>query len=243
MSTHALKGSLGLVFTDEVIARLKGAPRTDSLVYRVAVVTGVPPAGCHIPSLSAQRIAWSKYVDAARACGMFEAPHGKDLTTRLAHVDDDQFRSAMAECQAAWYLSSKLGLSVSARPRGKGTSVLELLVTLPDGDVLVEVKSPCQRTLRSRPLRTLKSGPPPWGGAVGCGAVGRPHAVATGWGSGTRVAAMARSRSRRAGCPSGCRAVDRALARVGSTPRARGGRSRASRPPSGCGCTRTPGRA
>lgn len=54
----------------------------------------------------------------------------------------------------------------------------------------------CQRTLRSRPLRTLKSGPPPGAGRCVDGVVRGPHATGTGWGSGTRVAAMARSRSR-----------------------------------------------
>lgn len=148
-------GSLDLVFTNEVIAKLKGASQTDSLVYRVGVLTDDPPPDTHVPWLSAQRAAWSEYVDAARACGMFEDPHGKDLMTRLAHVDDDQFRSAMAECQAAWYLSHKLGLTVSARPRGRGASVLELLVALPDGDVLVEVKSPLRVAIADGLVRKL----------------------------------------------------------------------------------------
>jgi transposase-like protein len=54
----------------------------------------------------------------------------------------------------------------------------------------------CQRTLRSRPLRTLKSGPPRRAGRGAGGAVRGPHAAGTGWGSGARAAAMARSRSR-----------------------------------------------
>jgi hypothetical protein len=92
--------------------------------------------------MGAQRAAWSAYLEAAKACGLLAGQSGTDLIARLTSVDDDQFRSAMAECQAAWYLSSKLGLEVSARPTGKGASELELLVKLTDGDINVEVKSP-----------------------------------------------------------------------------------------------------
>jgi hypothetical protein len=95
-----------------------------------------------VPWLDAQRSAWNGYLRAADSCGLLADPYGKDLAARLTNVSDVQFRSAMAECQAAWYLSKKLGLDASARPRGKGASELELLVKLPDGDVHVEVKSP-----------------------------------------------------------------------------------------------------
>lgn len=62
--------------------------------------------------------------------------------------------------------------------------------------MLLRGEPACQRTLRSRPLRTLKSGPPP-GARRGVGRVVRgPHAAGTGWGSGVRAAAIARSRSR-----------------------------------------------
>jgi hypothetical protein len=81
-------------------------------------------------------------VEAAVACGLFDEPHRSELVSRLSGVHDENFRSAMAECEAAWYLGSKLGLAVSARPPGGGNSELELLVTLPDGDVHVEVKAP-----------------------------------------------------------------------------------------------------
>lgn len=57
-------------------------------------------------------------------------------------MDDDQFRSGMAECLAAWYFMGKLRLPTSARPTGNNDRPLELLVTLPDGDLCVEVKSP-----------------------------------------------------------------------------------------------------
>ncbi|NOT34434.1 MAG: hypothetical protein HOP12_09720 [Candidatus Eisenbacteria bacterium] len=133
---------LRTLFTEQVLARLRAAPPTDSLVYRVAAITLTQPRGLYVPWLEAQRLAWSSYLVAASDCGLLVGRFGRDLTARLTHVDDEQFRSAMAECQAAWYLREKLGLAVSARPPGKGASELELLVKLPEGDILVEVKSP-----------------------------------------------------------------------------------------------------
>lgn len=54
----------------------------------------------------------------------------------------------------------------------------------------------CQRSLKSRPLRSPKSRPPLRGEAGWCAAVRGSHAAGTGWGSGVRAAARARSRSR-----------------------------------------------
>src|SRR5262245_2148104 len=110
---------LQAIFTDEVIARLGTARRTDSLAYRVAAITLVQPAGHDVPWLDAQRSAWNGYLLAADSCGLLADPYGKDLVARLTNISDPQLRSAMTECQDAWYLREKLGLDVSARPRGK----------------------------------------------------------------------------------------------------------------------------
>ena len=133
---------LDSIFGPEIIRRLKYAPATDSLRYRLYVVTRTQPREGRVPWLSAQRRAWSTFLCAAESCGLLAEPHGKDLRARLADVDDDQFRAAMAECHAAWYLHSKLGLAVTPRPRGQGESELEFLAKLPGGDVHIEVKSP-----------------------------------------------------------------------------------------------------
>lgn len=145
-----------MIFTDGAIARMKTAPQTESLAYRVAAITLVQPPGHNVPWLGAQRKAWTNYLDAAFRCRLFADPHGKDLTRQLTSVDDDQFRSAMAECQAAWYLSMKLGLKVSAKPPGEGNKVLDLLARLPDGnDVHVEVKSPLREGIADGVAREL----------------------------------------------------------------------------------------
>src|SRR5262245_1769980 len=146
---------LQAIFTDEVIARLGTARRTDSLAYRVAAITLVQPAGHHVPWLDAQRSAWNGYLRAADSCGLLADPHGRDLVARLTHVRDVQFRPEMAACQAASYLGVKLGLDVAARPRGKRASELELLVKLPDGDVHVEVKSPLRLGIADGVAREL----------------------------------------------------------------------------------------
>jgi hypothetical protein len=67
---------------------------------------------------------------------------------------------------------------------------------LPTRSGSTPLRSCCQRTYRSRPLRTLKSGPPPRAGWGVARVVRGPHVAGTGWGSGARAAAMARSRSR-----------------------------------------------
>jgi hypothetical protein len=148
-----LRDLLADLFSDEVIGRLRKAPQTNSLEYRVLVITLERPF--QVPWIPAQRAAWMAYLDAAAACGLFADPHAKDLVTRLTSADDEQFRSAMAECQAAWYLTEKLGLDATARPPGKGARKLELLLKLPDGDVHVEVKSPLRVPIGDGIVREL----------------------------------------------------------------------------------------
>src|SRR5262245_16432682 len=112
-----LRDLLADLFTDEVIERLRSAPQTKALKYRVLVITLERPI--QVPWIPAHRAAWMAYLDAAATCGLLADPHAKDLVARLTSVDDEQFRSAMAECQAAWYLTKKLGLDATARPPGK----------------------------------------------------------------------------------------------------------------------------
>ncbi len=137
-----------LFFTDEVMRRLRNAPQTMSLQWRRLVLTASGPAPPDpfeadlILRARAQRAAWEVYIDSAHAVGLLDAPHDRDLVQRLTSVDDDQFRSAIAECLAAWYFRGKLGLPTSARPTGARNRPLELLVKLPEGDMHVEVKSP-----------------------------------------------------------------------------------------------------
>jgi hypothetical protein len=143
---------LGDIFSREALERLANTSQTEELALRLRVITGRGLVSGSMRErqkqfLEAQRSAWSDYVNAAHACGLFEEPHGADLVSRLRGVDDENFRSAIAECQGAWYLGRKLGLEVSARPVGKGSSELEFLLKLPDGEVHVEVKSPLREAI------------------------------------------------------------------------------------------------
>ncbi len=146
--TLAGSRDLRAIFTEEVMDRLAGATQTDALAYRRVVLTASGPLPSDpwdaedVMRWRGQRAAWEVYLDAAFACGLFDEPHGRDLVERLTHVDDGQFRSGMAECLAAWYFAGKLRLPTSARPTGNNDRPLELLVTLPDGDLHVEVKAP-----------------------------------------------------------------------------------------------------
>jgi hypothetical protein len=82
------------------------------------------------------------YLLAAFACGLFEDPHGADLRARLTGSDDENFRSAMSECLAAWYLAGRLRLRVEPRPEGRPGHPLEFVIKLSSGDINVEVKAP-----------------------------------------------------------------------------------------------------
>jgi hypothetical protein len=79
---------------------------------------------------------------AAFACGLFESNHGADLRARLTGSDDNNFRSALSECLAAWFLARRLHLKLEARPEGQSGHPLEFAIKLNDGEIKVEVKAP-----------------------------------------------------------------------------------------------------
>jgi len=56
--------------------------------------------------------------------------------------DDDNFRSAIAECAACWYLAGVRRFAVKPEGKGSGSHKPDLALSLPDGDIAVEVKSP-----------------------------------------------------------------------------------------------------
>jgi len=149
-SEHAVPADpLRELLSPQVLADLKSPTSpSDALAYRISVIESdtTPPAS---PSereclrwRQAQRVAWNSYLSAAFACRLFDGDAGADLRSRLTGRGDDNFRSAMAECMACCFLSRRLNLSVSPRPRGKGAHQLEFMVNTPDGDISVEVKSP-----------------------------------------------------------------------------------------------------
>lgn len=145
----ATKDWLATVFTREVLNRLSAEANPSwRLENRIRVLTAHGPLPVDDPMATsvrywrAQRAAWDAYVSAAAACGVLDGTGGADVIARLASADDDQFRSAMAECMACWFLAGKLKMHVRPRPSGAVGKVPDLLVTAPEGDMTVEVKAP-----------------------------------------------------------------------------------------------------
>ncbi len=99
-----------------------------------------PDAGGNVYKLKRER--WARWVASAVSAGMFEEPYGTELKSRLTGIDEDGFRSALAECMTCWAFSSELQLQLVPRPSGRGGRVLEFGIRRQEGDVGLEVKSP-----------------------------------------------------------------------------------------------------
>src|SRR5215470_3023335 len=135
--------SLAGIFTPQVLWRLQSLDsKTEAQKTRVYVLTCGDGTGLGMigRDLVTFRDAWARYLACAFRVGLFDGANGNDLRARLTGTDDDNFISGMNECLATWFLADHLGLSVTPRPSGKSRSVLELAITLPDGQVFVEVK-------------------------------------------------------------------------------------------------------
>lgn len=152
MSTNYLAppaDPLGAVFSKEALSALKqhGNP-SESLRYRLEVLEACGPAlgnakqQRRLRFLRAQKAAWETYLYSSFACRLFEGAEGCELRARLTSGDDTNFRSAIAECMACWFLGGRLQLPLKPKPPGKGKKILELLVEHTDGDMNIEVKAP-----------------------------------------------------------------------------------------------------
>jgi hypothetical protein len=138
------------IFTPDVVASWRRMPNpTESVKLRLKVVGsgGLNPNFPNRP-YPAYKAAWERYPFAAFACGLFQGPHGKDLRARLVAPSDDNFRSALSECLAAWYLAGRLHLPLRPRPAGQGQRVLEFIIEHVGGNINVEVKAP-NRAIRA----------------------------------------------------------------------------------------------
>ena len=144
-----MNDALGGIFTNETLARLrKSAFNSRSAEFRLQALSPYPsnylahPPAYDPPFFEQTRDRWRRWITNAVAAGMFEAPYGAELKSRLTGIDDDGFRSALAECMTCWALSSELGLAVVPRPTGQGERVLEFAAQTSQGEISLEVKSP-----------------------------------------------------------------------------------------------------
>jgi hypothetical protein len=138
---------LAKIFTEEILSRLrKYAAHSPSAEFRLRVLCSIATpeeegaSGREVYKLKRER--WERWVASAISAGMFEEPYGTELKSRLTGIDDDGFRSALAECMTCWAFSSELQLQLVPRPSGQGGRVLEFAIRRHEGDVSLEVKSP-----------------------------------------------------------------------------------------------------
>jgi len=141
--------ALRAIYTPDVMERLWNQRQPSKHLIdrrRVLVACGPypsnPRAAVVVRWLRAKKVAWDTYVSAAFSCGLFEGVHGADLRARLTGVDDEGFRSGMAECLACWILAGPLRLPLRPRLAGRNGSILDNGIRHPDGDMGVEVKAP-----------------------------------------------------------------------------------------------------
>jgi len=84
-------------------------------------------------------------LDAAAKCGLMDGQKGERTKADLSSGTEKEFRSAMAECKACWFFSSRCGLKTRfvSEQTDDGIKTPDLEVTLPDKKPLyVEVKAP-----------------------------------------------------------------------------------------------------
>ena len=138
--------ALARLFTPEVVARLGQVRRPPTsrwdeagrLIRQRHTILG-PEATPRTPRQIAWRETWARYLDAADACGLLAAT---DLGARLVDTDDDNFRGALAECLAAWFLTNMLGITVEPNPDDHQRRNADLRARIGGLRLLVEVKAP-----------------------------------------------------------------------------------------------------
>jgi len=141
------------IFTRKVLEHLQSSTHPSvNLIFRLAVIQAHGPypseaiPAIRLRSLRAYKAAWNTYFLAAFACKMFEGEKGKDIRSRLTGTDDDNFRSAMAECLVCWFLAGRMKLNIDPFAPGRNGRNLEMVIKLAEGDIGVEVKAPFRET-------------------------------------------------------------------------------------------------
>jgi len=140
------------IFDDDVLNRLaalNGA--TASQRERLAVLTArdrlpeTDPRASQLRYWRAKRSAWDTYVTAAAAVGIVD----EDLKQRLTGEDDDNFRGAIGECLACWYLTGVLDMLISGRGKGRPGKAPDFHVVTTSGELTAEVKAPYEEPPRN----------------------------------------------------------------------------------------------
>jgi len=141
--------ALRAVFSGEVLRYLHETPNpTSHLSERLSILTACgpypldPDIAQRLRWLRSRRAAWEAYLTAAFASGLLDGAHGCDVRARLTGRDDDNFRSALAECLVCWFIAAKLKLPVAPWPAGRPGKVPDLLVNPGEDEITIEVKAP-----------------------------------------------------------------------------------------------------
>jgi hypothetical protein len=144
------------LFKADDIARFRARINPSrALTQRIDVLTAAEMPDAPLSDRSWQRVllatraAWVDYVSSMRIAGLLDA----DVVGRLMGVDDDGFRSALAECLTSHFLTRILGLEIFGRREGRPGTAIDFGVRRGDGDISLEVKSP----FRERPAGTMWS--------------------------------------------------------------------------------------
>lgn len=103
--TDVLKDVFPAKVRERLISKINPS---QELIYRLEILkaSGPDPADSSkrtkLCDHRKRKSAWEAYLFAAFAIGLFDDEDGRDLRARLASTDDNNFRSAMAECMGAW---------------------------------------------------------------------------------------------------------------------------------------------
>lgn len=134
---------IGRFFTDKhlrEIATLVGQPvptHCKDVRDRHRILTATPE-GKAAGDLTLQA-AWKMYLEAALTCELLP---DTELESRLHGTNDENFRSAISECMAAWFLGG-LGFEVKPRPESMAKRNVDFLLNKSGLDLCTEVKAPC----------------------------------------------------------------------------------------------------
>ena len=137
------------VFSSEVRALWRKQSRQNQeLATRLQIIEAFGPVpSCRLLSFDlriyrAIKAAWDTYLCAAWMTGLLNSNMNCDLLKRLRDSDEANFRGAMSECLACWFLGAKLHLPIIPVRKGRNKKNIDFGVNINGQVVGVEVKSP-----------------------------------------------------------------------------------------------------